>query len=818
MSRHKLVKTMDLDDELDVFDGADYDDDSDAPEEELSADDKAQLQRGLHEVRATLGPTVNVSDKTIEDSLWHYYYDVEKTVNYILQQQAPTKPKQPTNVKKSSGPETAKGVKYEYSGLPRPTICQPTQCCLTPLSAAEFFMDCPWLRIPLHRRGDILIEPLHPRGGLLGGSPAQTGPKMSKLAALAAARRKKENAKSEIADEEESKASVASLRQPGNKSHADDTSASWGTEGSQHDSAATQASSTSQARRYPRKKQEVSPSSLQPNHNPKALPTSPSDAGNVSPRITIDPIPTASPSTFATTICGSSQAPLPMLEGALQNLTLSTLQDSRTKTSSNPFTGPSPDDVVTQAQGSSKGATAAKKPTQLAKSESAANGLAEGTAGMKIDESLTPKNKNLDVLAEYRKAKSKNAVNFVVIGHVDAGKSTLMGRLLFDLKVVDQRTVDRYRKEAEKIGKSSFALAWVLDQGTEERNRGVTIDIAMNKFETPKTRFTILDAPGHRDFIPNMIAGASQADFAVLVIDASTGNFESGLKGQTKEHALLVRSMGVQRVVIAVNKLDTVQWSKERFDEIQQQVNAFLTTAGFQSKNIAFVPCSGLRGDNITKRAEDPRAKWYTGPVLIEQLEASDPANRALDKPLRLTIGDIFRGGVQNPLSVSGRLDSGSLQVGDKVLAMPAGETAIIKGIEVDSEPSDWAVAGQIVTLHLTDIEQKYLKPGDVLCPPSAPIKNITSFTVKILAFEHVTPMHVDIHKGRLHVPGRIARLVAILDKGTGAVVGKKKPKLVQPGSVARVVVEVETAIPLEAPGRVVLRAGGETVAAGLLE
>lgn len=395
-----------------------------------------------------------------------------------------------------------------------------------------------------------------------------------------------------------------------------------------------------------------------------------------------------------------------------------------------------------------------------------------------------------------------------------------MGRLLYDLKIVDQRTLERYRKEAESIGKSSFALAWVLDQGTDERSQGVTIDIGMNKFETDKTAFTILDAPGHRDFIPNMIAGASQADFAVLVIDASTGGFESGLKGQTKEHALLVRSMGVQRIIVAVNKLDTLSWSKPRFDEIQQQVSAFLTAAGFQPRNLAFLPCSGLTGDNVVRKVADPKASWYSGPPLISLLESSEPFARALEKPLRLTIDDVFRGGVQNPLSISGRLDAGSIQVGDVVVAVPSSESASIKGIEVDSEPRDWAVAGQNVILHLADIDQKHLRTGDVICPPSSPVKAVKSFTVKVLAFEHLLPMAVEVHRGRLHAPGRISRLVAVLDKSTGQSVegARKKVKIVKPGSVARVVVEVEEAVPLEVGGRVVLRAGGETVGAGLLE
>jgi elongation factor 1 alpha-like protein len=404
-------------------------------------------------------------------------------------------------------------------------------------------------------------------------------------------------------------------------------------------------------------------------------------------------------------------------------------------------------------------------------------------------------------------------------GHVDAGKSTLMGRLLYDLKVVDQRTVDRYHQEAEKMGKSSFALAWVLDQGTEERNRGVTIDIATNKFSTNKTNFTVLDAPGHQDFIPNMIAGASQADFAVLVIDATAGAFESGLRGQTKEHALLVRSMGVSRLIIAVNKLEMVSWSQDRFDEISQQVSAFLSSAGFLAKNVAFIPCSGLLGDNIVRKSTEPALiSWYSGSTLVEELENSEPITRSLDKPLRMTIGDIFRGGVQNPLSVSGRIESGSLQVGDALLVQPATEKCFIKALEVDSEPADWAVAGQNVTIHLSDIDPVHMKIGDVLCSPASAITNVKEFTAKVLAFEFLTPMQVDIHRGRLHTPGRIREIVSLLDKVTGARTGKKRPRIIKPGQLARVVVELDTEGPLEAPGRVVLRSDGATVAAGLLE
>ncbi|KAK5626349.1 hypothetical protein RRF57_002064 [Xylaria bambusicola] len=455
---------------------------------------------------------------------------------------------------------------------------------------------------------------------------------------------------------------------------------------------------------------------------------------------------------------------------------------------------------------------------------------------MKVDDTPLPKSKNLDVLSEFEKAKKKKNASFVVVGtcpkgsqlnfrllkhvnntgHVDAGKSTLMGRLLLDLGVVDQRTIQRYRKEAESIGKSSFALAWVLDQRSEERSRGVTIDIATNKFDTESTSFTILDAPGHRDFIPNMIAGASQADFAILVVDATTGAFEAGLKGQTREHSLLLRSMGVSRIIVAVNKLDTVAWSQERFDEISQQVSGFLSATGFQLKNVSYVPVSGLNGDNLVTKSSDPSANWYSGNTLVEEFEGSEPITRALTKPLRMTISEVFRS-PQSPLTISGRIDAGSLQAGDALLVQPSGEKAYVKSLELDSEPVDWGVAGQNVVIHLSNIDPIHVRVGDIICDPKEPITCVDTFTVKVLAFDILVPMQVDVHRGRLHAAGQIAEMSALLDKVKGTVL-KKKPKIIKPASVARIVVKMNNKVPLEVGQRVVLRSGGETVAAGLLE
>ncbi len=698
--------------------------------------------------------------------------------------------------------------------------------CSSDLSVAEFFRDSPWLDVPKERIGEILVEPLYARRGLLGGTSKQDGAPKSKLAALVATRKNKENQRPE--DGRISTNSVALLDKLAVTSRESKMNQGPDTSVPSRQSQTTERAAKVRNRQYhARKPQDTSV--LKPPQEVSSIIEMPPPRPSVESQP--EGVPAATPSVFAQIMLGliskaESVEPQSLDQHAVRAFVNCTEFN---------FAGPSPDDVVLEAQTSKSQPSKIIKQTPKTKNDdNSINDVAQGIKGVTVEEQKV-KRKNLDVLAEFEKSKSKNAANFVVIGmskkntltyysdsrslgHVDAGKSTLMGRLLHDLNVVDKRTIDKYRKEADRLGKSSFALAWVLDQGTEERERGVTIDIAMNKFETDRTSFTILDAPGHRDFIPNMIAGASQADFAVLVIDASTGNFESGLKGQTKEHALLVRSIGVQRVVVAINKLDTVQWSQDRFDEIAQQVSAFLTSAGFLSKNLAFVPCAGLTGENIVRKSEDAKASWYTGPSLISLLESSEPIARALEKPLRVTIDDMFRGGVQNPLSISGRVDAGSTQIGDIIQVMPANQTAIIKGLEVDSEPADWAVAGQNVVLHLTGIEAKYLKSGDVICLPSAPVRCITSFIVKILAFEHITPMHCEVLKGRLLAASRVTKLVAQLDKASGAVLKGKKPRLVKPGTVARIVIEVDDPIPLEQGDRVIIRAGGETMGAGLVE
>ncbi|KAJ9151002.1 HBS1-like protein [Coniochaeta hoffmannii] len=808
MSRHQAFRNVQSTVSEHLYGDEDYY--SDEAEEELSAEDKAAMEQGTADVRAALGVEASkVTTEQIQEALWHYYYDVDKSVTYLLTKFIAPPP-----------PKAAKSAQKPHSGA---SAYSTTKSFLSAL-----FKDMPWGNIP-QERVTVFVEPQRPRGGLLGGSGA--APKLTKLQQLALARKKKveQQSSEEQAEDTREKLGELSMKEApslkenrlsegggfSKRQKLSDTTAAGRL--LQREPAATDAEkrpTAIQRRSHLRDSSGQALSSLDGAEERAPEAGSPSTPFQPLPRSAADEpshgAEMAGPSDFAQTLFGSPavepEPPANKLFALPYMAYCPSLADA--------FSKPSPDDVVLAAQAKAGKKTATAAATK--KKGGGADSVANDVKALKIDDAPLPKSKNFNVLHEFEKSKSKKTASFVVVGHVDAGKSTMMGRLLLDLKVVDQRTVDKLRKEAEKIGKSSFALAWVLDQRTEERARGVTIDIATNRFETESTVFTILDAPGHRDFIPNMIAGASQADFAILVIDASTGAFESGLKGQTREHSLLIRSMGVSRVIVAVNKLDTVDWSKERFDEITHQVTGFLTATGFQPKNISFVPVSGLHGDNLVNRSTNPAASWYQGPTIVEELESSEPTTRALNKPLRMTISEVFRT-PQSSITVAGRIDAGSLQMGDALLVQPSGEKAYIKSVQLDEEPVDWAVAGQNVVLHLSNIDPIHVRAGDIICDPAQPIQCLDSFTLKALAFDFLMPMQVDVHRGRLHSAGTIESIPALLDKVTGAVT-KKKPKIVKPAAVARLVIKLASKVPLEAGQRVVLRSGGETVAAGLLE
>ena len=374
----------------------------------------------------------------------------------------------------------------------------------------------------------------------------------------------------------------------------------------------------------------------------------------------------------------------------------------------------------------------------------------------------------LNVKAEYEKVRgeSKEMVNLVVIGHVDSGKSTLMGHLLFKLGNVSQKIMHKHEKESRKVGKQSFMYAWVLDETDEERERGITMDVGQNKFETEKKLITLLDAPGHRDFIPNMISGAYQADVGVLVVNATTGEFEAGFEagGQTREHALLVRSLGVNQLVVAVNKLDTVEWSKERFDTISSKLKLFLIKqAGFKESDLTFLPCSGLTGENLVKGPDNQTlTSWYTGPSLVEAIDRLRPPERAMDKPFRLSIADIFKGQAAG-FSVAGRVEAGFVTKDDKVLISPLNEVGVVKSVVVDCVAGWQGFAGDHVTIGLVGPDINSLTPGMVLSDPASPVTVTARFKARIVVFN----IDVPITKGRVsYVTFKQSALIFRLSSG----------------------------------------------------
>jgi elongation factor 1-alpha len=422
----------------------------------------------------------------------------------------------------------------------------------------------------------------------------------------------------------------------------------------------------------------------------------------------------------------------------------------------------------------------------------------------------------------------KPHLNLVIMGHVDHGKSTTTGHLLYAAGAVDERTVKAYEEEAKKMGKESFKFAWVLDNLKEERERGLTIDLRFLKFETKKYYFTVIDAPGHRDFVKNMITGASQADGAILFCSARRGEFEAGIGpgGQTREHAFLAFTLGVRQLVVAVNKMDdvSVNWSQDRYNEIKNEVGRMLKMVGFKVEKIPFVPTSGWTGDNLVKKSE--HLPWYTGPTLIDALDTFEVPAKPTNKPLRVPIQDVYSITGVGTVPV-GRVETGVIKENDVVIFMPANKQGEVKSLEMHHERIPKAEPGDNIGFNIRGVAKTDIHRGDVCGHVTNPPTVAKEFIGQIIVIYHPTAVAAGytpvLHYHTGQVACRLTELIRKIDPRSGQVV-EEKPTFLKTGDAAVVRMEplhpiaVETFVEFEELGRFAVRDMGTTVAAGIIK
>jgi peptide chain release factor subunit 3 len=305
-------------------------------------------------------------------------------------------------------------------------------------------------------------------------------------------------------------------------------------------------------------------------------------------------------------------------------------------------------------------------------------------------------------LSKLKSAEGKEALNVVMIGHVDAGKSTISGHLLYLTGMLDERTLEKFARESQAMGRSSWKFAWAMDLTSEEREKGKTHEVGQAYFETDARRYTLLDAPGHKTFVPNMIGGATQAEVAILVISARKGEFEAGFErgGQSREHAVLVRSGGARHVVVAINKMDECSWDQSRFDEIKTKLSVFLKSIGFNpASDLSFIPIEGLKGVNLKQPVDPTVCSWYQGPSLLQLLDSIPLPRRHLDKPVRIPISSAYRDGDVYAL---GKLESGRLSCGDELLLLPPAHMVKVTQILISDAEVEMAESGDMVRLKVS--------------------------------------------------------------------------------------------------------------------
>lgn len=416
---------------------------------------------------------------------------------------------------------------------------------------------------------------------------------------------------------------------------------------------------------------------------------------------------------------------------------------------------------------------------------------------------------------------NKPHINIMTAGHVDAGKSTLVGRLLYDTGSIREEEMRKLKEIATEFKKETFEFAFVMDKVKEERERGVTIDIMHRPFETQKWYFTLIDAPGHRDFVKNMITGASQADVAIFVVSAKPGE---GIQDQTREHAFLLKVLGIGQMIVVLNKMDAANYDQKRFDELKGEVTKLLQGIGYKVAEIPFIPVSAYLGENIAKKSD--KMPWYTGGSLLETLDQNvTQPEKPVDKPLRLPIQDAYTITGVGTVPV-GKLETGTMKVNDRIVFMPTGVEGEVKSIEMHHQQVQEAISGDNVGFNVRGVDKKDIGKGSVVGHPDNPPTVAQEFTAQIVVLNHPTVMTAGytpvFHAHTAAVACTIEEIVAKIDPKTGQVV-QEKPDFIKTGDAARIrvkplkplVIEKQSDFPQMA--RFAIRDMGMTVAAGIV-
>ena len=412
----------------------------------------------------------------------------------------------------------------------------------------------------------------------------------------------------------------------------------------------------------------------------------------------------------------------------------------------------------------------------------------------------------------------KEHLNLVFIGHVDSGKSTSVGRILYETGAISEQILNRLKDEAAKVGKTTFEFAFVMDSLREERERGVTIDVAHREFESAKYYCTIIDAPGHRDFVKNMITGTSQADAAVLVISV-----KDGVQPQTKEHAFLAKVLGINQIAVNLNKMDAVNYSEDEYKKVKADAENLLKGIGYDISKVPFIPCSGYAGDNVTKKSD--KMPWYNGPTLLDVIDTFTVPPKPVDKPLRLPIQDVFTITGHGTVPV-GRVETGVMKPNQPIVVMPSGAKGEVKKIEMHHKELTEATPGDNVGFNLKGVDKKDINRGDVVGSADSIPTVAAEFTAQVVVLNHPTAISIGytpvFHIHTAQFAGKVTEIVEKKDPKTGQPV-PGKPDFVKTGDVAVLRIQPLKPIVIEkfqdfAPlGRFAIRDMGQTVAAGVV-